>query len=269
MTELDRRPLVTSPGGRPAPPASRPARRSVRRDVGIAAAGGIGVVAVAAAGLAITSGAGGVAAADLAVVQSISGMHSPLLDAGALLIDRLLGPQLGMALVLLFAVAVWVTTRRVVEALTVLGVALLPWAAAETMKVVVGRDRPDPRLLVDPLLIEPHSFSFPSGHTALATGLALAIVLVVRGRRAWRLVAVVAALGVVVVAASRVWIGVHYPTDTVASTVLGCSVLALVLPSWRRLVDRFDPVDRLDRFDRRTTIPPLAATAPDSERNHP
>ncbi|WP_396599267.1 phosphatase PAP2 family protein [Frigoribacterium sp. R86507] len=231
---------MTSPGGRPAPPAPHPARRPVRRDVGIAVAGGIGIVAVNAAGLVITSGAGGVAAVDLAVVERVSRMHSPPLDAAALLIDRLLGPQLGAALVLLFAVAVWVTTRRAAEALTVLGVSVLPWAAAETVKVIVGRDRPDPRLLVDPLLVEAHSFSFPSGHTALATGLALAIVIVVRGRSGRRLVAVAVALGVVVVAASRVWIGVHYPTDTIASVVLGCSVVALALPLRRRVLDRFD-----------------------------
>lgn len=242
------------------------------------AAGGAGVVAVVVAGLAITSGAGGVAAADLAVVERVSRMHSPLVDGVALLIDRLLGPQLGAALVLLFAVAVWVTTRRAVDALTVLGVSVLPWAAAETVKLVVGRDRPDPRLLVDPLLVEPHSFSFPSGHTALATGLALAVVLVVRGRwagRRWHPAAVVVALGVLVVAASRVWIGVHYPTDTIASVVLGCSVVALALPVWRRIVDRPEPVDRLDRPepvdgpDRPTTVPPRAVTAPDIERNDP
>jgi undecaprenyl-diphosphatase len=220
-------------------------------------------VAVVLGGLLITSGAGRVGAADLAVVERVGRMHSPLLDAEALLIDRLLGPQLGVALVLLFAVAVGVTTRRAAEALTVVGVSVLPWAAAETVKLVVGRDRPDPRLLVDPLLVEPHSFSFPSGHTALATGLALAIVLVVRGRngrRGWQPVALVAALGVGIVAASRVWIGVHYPTDTLASVVLGCSVVALALPLWRRIVDR---------LDRPTTTPPGALTAPDTERNAP
>ncbi|MBD8141271.1 phosphatase PAP2 family protein [Frigoribacterium sp. CFBP 8759] len=269
MTALDGRPPVTSRGGRPAPPDPRPDRRPVRRDVGIAAAGGAGVVAVVLGGLLITSGAGGVGAADLDVVERVGRMHSPLLDGAALLIDRLLGPQLGVALVLLLAVAVGVTTRRAAEALTVVGVSVLPWAAAETVKLVVGRDRPDPRLLVDPLLVEPHSFSFPSGHTALATGLALAIVLVVRGRngrRGWQPVAVVAALGVVLVAASRVWIGVHYPTDTIASVVLGCSVVALALPLWRRIVDR---LDRLDRLDRPATTPPGALTAPDTERNAP
>ncbi|GAA0964579.1 phosphatase PAP2 family protein [Frigoribacterium faeni] len=237
MTVLHRPPSSALPRGRTAPPLF-PAVRAVVHDRAWVARGVTGVVGVVVAGLLITSGAGGVGEVDLDFVQHASRAHVPVLDETALLVDRLLGPQLGAALVLLLTVAVWVVTRRAAAALTVLGVAIGPWAAAELVKLVVQRDRPDPGLLVDPLIVEPHSFSFPSGHTALATGLALALVLLVWGRRGAPVVVGASALAVAAVGLSRVWIGVHWPSDTVASVVLGCSVMALALPPWLRLLDR-------------------------------
>lgn len=237
MTVLHRPPSPAFPRGRTAPPLF-PAVRSVVHDRAWAAWGVTGITGVVVAGLLISSGVGGVSEVDLDLVQHASRAHVPVLDEAALLVDRMLGPQLGAALVLLLSVAVWVVSRRAAAALTVLGVAIGPWAAAELVKLVVQRDRPDPGLLADPLIIEPHSFSFPSGHTALATGLALALVLLVWGRRCASIVVGASALGVSVVGLSRVWVGVHWPSDTVASVVLGCSVVALLLPPWLRLLDR-------------------------------
>jgi undecaprenyl-diphosphatase len=239
MTVLHRPPSPAFPRGRTAPPLF-PAVRSVVHDRAWAAWGATGVAGVVVAGLLITSGAGGVSEVDLDLVQHASRAHVPVLDGAALLVDRLLGPQLGAALVLLLVVAVWVVSRRAAAALTALGVATGPWAAAELVKLVVQRDRPDPGLLVDPLIVEPHSFSFPSGHTALATGLALALVLLAWGRRGAPVVIGTAALAVAGVGLSRVWVGVHWPSDTVVSVVLGCSVVALALPPWLHLLDRIE-----------------------------
>ncbi|ROS57775.1 phosphatase PAP2 family protein [Frigoribacterium sp. PhB24] len=255
MTVLHRPPSPALPRGRTAPPLF-PVVRSVVHDRAWAAWGATGVAGVVVAGLLITSGAGSVGEVDLDFVQHASRAHVPALDEAALLVDRMLGPQLGAALVLLLVVAVWVVNRRAAAALTVLGIATGPWAAAELVKLVVQRDRPDPGLLVDPLIVEPHSFSFPSGHTALATGLALALVLLVWGRRWTPVVVGASALAVAVVGLSRVWVGVHYPSDTLASVVLGCSVVALALPPWLRL---------LDRVQRRSgTGHPIGPSAPNS-----
>jgi len=84
-------------------------------------------------------------------------------------------------------------------------------------------------------------FSFPSGHVANATLLygALALLLVGHLRsRAWQGAVLLAAAGaVVLVAASRLALGAHYPSDVAAGAALAIAWLALcagALHGWQR-----------------------------------
>jgi membrane-associated phospholipid phosphatase len=68
-------------------------------------------------------------------------------------------------------------------------------------------------------------FSFPSGHSALGmVAYGILAVLVSRSRlpRPWR-TAIVVALGALValIGISRIWLGVHYPTDVIAGWAAG------------------------------------------------
>ncbi|WP_395406963.1 phosphatase PAP2 family protein [Pseudoduganella sp. UC29_106] len=81
------------------------------------------------------------------------------------------------------------------------------------------------------------TYSFPSGHTVAATlfyGL-LACYLVMRGRR-WLPVAG-ATLMVLLVACSRMYLGVHYLSDVLAAVAEGVAWLAICvtgMSTWRR-----------------------------------
>lgn len=82
--------------------------------------------------------------------------------------------------------------------------------------------------------------SFPSGHTQEGTTLAaLAIVLRPLGGKAWRIALWVGTVWGILMAASRVIIGAHWATDTVASFILtyGLILIGLWLTTWvaRRL----------------------------------
>jgi undecaprenyl-diphosphatase len=109
-----------------------------------------------------------------------------------------------------------------------LGAATIALASAgvEGVKAAVARERPD---LLEPILVE-HGFSFPSGHATLSmAAYGILAVLILRSRlpRPVRgTVVIVLAVLVVLVGISRIWLGVHYPTDVIAGWTTGALVVA-------------------------------------------
>ena len=107
--------------------------------------------------------------------------------------------------------------------------------------MLIDRERPPVPHLDD----SPPTSSFPSGHTAAATAFYLGTALVIawHTRHTWLRWGLVA-LGVlvpVIVATSRVYRGMHYPTDIVTSFLLGLSLLAVAT--------RLLPLSERDRPD--------------------
>ena len=100
------------------------------------------------------------------------------------------------------------------------------------LKHLVGRTRP--WLVVEglvPLVAEPDPNSFPSGHTCAAFAAASAWWRTLPW--SWRKIAAVAMAAVM--AFSRLYVGVHFPTDVVAGMAVGllCGWMAWLL--WKRL----------------------------------
>jgi undecaprenyl-diphosphatase len=96
------------------------------------------------------------------------------------------------------------------------------------VKLTVSRPRPD----ADEALIQAGGFSFPSGHAAIAVALYATLGYVLARRCTGSVRAGVIAGTALVVAAvgmSRVYLGVHYPTDVLAGWLTGG---AIVLASW-------------------------------------
>jgi undecaprenyl-diphosphatase len=94
---------------------------------------------------------------------------------------------------------------------------------------------PDVRLLVG----APHSYALPSGHTTSAFAAASGVLLAAKrllGRMpvwGWGMLALAAAI-----AYSRLYVGVHWPTDVAAGVVLGLASgrvgVHVALRRWRR-----------------------------------
>jgi undecaprenyl-diphosphatase len=100
----------------------------------------------------------------------------------------------------------------------------LAWFAAEGTKHLFNRARPfihDEEVL--PLIKTPSSSSFPSGHSATAAAGAISLSAVYPA-----FLPILAVAGLLV-AASRVYLGVHYPFDVFAGAAIGATVSALVL----------------------------------------
>jgi undecaprenyl-diphosphatase len=114
---------------------------------------------------------------------------------------------------------VWAGHR--VSALLFAGCVLGGFAVESAFKIAFGRARPD----LWPALVTEKSYSFPSGHTTMATvffGGLVAVVFHLRKSRRERVAAVVAAaLLIVGVATSRVYLGAHWATDTAGGMLVG------------------------------------------------
>jgi undecaprenyl-diphosphatase len=85
------------------------------------------------------------------------------------------------------------------------------------------------------LIRAPRDYSFPSGHTAAGFAAAFALSRMYGGRAAFA-----AYTAAALIAVSRVYVGVHYPSDIIAGTLSGTLCAAAVLFFARRRARR-DP----------------------------
>ena len=116
--------------------------------------------------------------------------------------------------------------RKYRHALVLAGAVLLAWISSDAGKALYHRPRPD---------LVPHgafvySGSFPSGHSTLSAATYLTLAMLVASletrRRTKALAYSLAAALVVAVGFSRVYLGVHWPSDVLAGWCLG-SIWAL------------------------------------------
>lgn len=85
------------------------------------------------------------------------------------------------------------------------------------LKNLVARVRPyDVNTAIAILIKKPHDFSFPSGHTA-ASFAAMTALFLAKMKKAWIAALVLAVL----IAFSRLYFYVHYPTDVLGGAVVG------------------------------------------------
>lgn len=113
----------------------------------------------------------------------------------------------------------------------------ITFVAGEVLiKNVVDRLRPfieNPEVAL--LIPEPASFSFPSGHTA--SSFAAAWILFLRSKK----MGVPALILALLIAFSRLYLYVHYPSDVLAGLILGILVAQIVWVVYkRRMFNRYD-----------------------------
>jgi undecaprenyl-diphosphatase len=195
----------------------------------------VGVFVLLATGVA----RGALARFDVAILLWMNSFARPVVDGVALEVTSLGSIWVVWLTVLIASGFLWETRHRYSAAL--LWVAVIGGMVLNrTLKFLFDRPRPD--LFEWRTPYAGHS-SFPSGHTMTATVVyATMAYLVVRlepSRRLRRLTLAAFAVVILLVAASRVYLGVHYPSDVLAGIAIGlawatlCALGIEVLRSYR------------------------------------
>jgi undecaprenyl-diphosphatase len=121
--------------------------------------------------------------------------------------------------------SLWLLLRRTPGRALLLAVTVLAERTlVEGLKDWIGRARPplDPHLL-------PHSLAYPSGHAANSLTAFLATALIVSPPAYRRAAAIAALIMATAVGLSRVYLGVHWPSDVIGGWALGLLAVTAAL----------------------------------------
>jgi undecaprenyl-diphosphatase len=179
---------------------------------------GLGIVFVFLAIAAALGSSGVLLTWDEPVQRFVEANRTPFLDTFFLSVSRLGSTVTVLALGGSLVLLTWHRCRAVSIAILVATLArpLLEF----TIKEVVSRDRPDLERMVAGT-----GYSFPSGHVlatiALFGLLPLVVGLFTRSRALWWATVAFSGTVIVLVAASRVYLGVHWFSDVTAGLVFG------------------------------------------------
>jgi membrane-associated phospholipid phosphatase len=185
----------------------------------------------------------GLGTAELGLDQDLSHHHSVVLTMVAMTLNYVFAPLAGGAIIFAVCLYLWLVRGALVSAAAFGLVASSGWVSSEVFKFLIARHRPDPGFLFDPLSPETGSDSFPSGHVAFAVALAFAVYFLARGTRWAKPAAAAGTVLAVTVAWSRLYIGVHYASDVLASFLATGAAVMLLTGLWNRYAHRI--FDRL------------------------
>ena len=131
----------------------------------------------------------------------------------------------------------WRTGRR--EAVMILAAGLLNFVNAP-LKLLIGRPRPSPDL-IEVFAVESDK-SFPSGHAFYAITIFgfLAYIIFVNLKKSILRTILLAAFTalILLIGVSRVYLGVHWPSDILGGYLIGGTFLILLIWFYRKQIDR-------------------------------
>lgn len=118
--------------------------------------------------------------------------------------------------------------------------ALSSTAIYQGMKYIFQRPRPDIALR----LIEESEYSFPSGHSMnclVSYGiLAYLLLRYCENRKLAKLLSIGLGLIIILIGLSRVYVGVHFPTDVIGGWSLGIAVLVAMMYAFEKFDGRYE-----------------------------
>lgn len=171
---------------------------------------------------------------DNAISQFIYSFRNPILTDIMLAISFLGAAFILEVATILIIILAWKKHKR--EAVLFTSVLAMGMILNYLLKILIQRPRPD----LAPLLNLEHSYSFPSGH-AMNSFIFYSLVsyFVFHFTRKKRLSAIVSVLSLILIfliGFSRIYLGVHYPSDVIAGFIVGFWVFVTTILIERTIV---------------------------------
>ena len=168
---------------------------------------------------------------DIAVNHRLSGIRQANPQFTSLVV---IATQLGSiyaTLALGLLASAWLAIRnRLRPALLLAATVIIERLTVDGLKLIIGRPRPG----FDLHPVVTSSSSFPSGHSANSMAVFVAVALIA-APLAWRRPALGAAIFLsLVIGTTRIFLGVHWPSDVVGGWAWGLLVVAVALAAGRR-----------------------------------
>ena len=152
---------------------------------------------------------------ELSILDWIQTLHTPFLDKIMVFITRL--GDAGIIWIMLSIVLLLIPKTRKSGAVMVVALVVDVLLCNIVLKNLVARTRPyDVNTGVHLLVAKLHDYSFPSGHTAASFASVTALYLAGE-KKLWKFALVLACL----IAISRLYLYVHYPTDVLGGVLVG------------------------------------------------
>lgn len=206
-------------------PSTDQKTRRVQRFWPLVSAFAVLVVAVLIGALVMLRGAGNPLGFDTEWMDEIVEHRSPVWEIPSLAMNYLGGGVIGVFIVPIAIIVGLCLFRRFWAALYFAAATILSAGLVQLLKGIFGRARPEE------ILVHADFGSFPSGHVANAT--TMAVVLAIILRRGWVWIAGV--VYVVLMLLSRTYLGAHWLSDTFGGLLLGAGVAVIV---WAPIANR-------------------------------
>ncbi|WP_430335478.1 phosphatase PAP2 family protein [Rhodococcus sp. ACT016] len=198
-------------------------------------AGGL-VVAMAVLAVQVHDG-GWLTGRDAALTSWFVAHRTATLDGAAMAVTDLGSPAATVVLAVAVAALFAWRSRSLVPAVALIGTVGAAAVSSAALKALIGRDRPSASLQ----RIVETDHSFPSGHvtgTATLLGMIVVIAAVGLSPRVRTLLALLAGCATVVVAATRVYLGVHWLTDVIGGALVASFWITIGATALRVVEDR-------------------------------
>lgn len=170
---------------------------------------------------------------DRGIIHAVHQLY-PQMNSYFLWVTKFANPITVVLLSFVFVGLFYFNKQKITALWLALSMALVSGAGNHLLKIFFQRARPT----ILPHMVTEHSFSFPSGHSTASTLLFGTLIFVMglffKEKKPRLIAQIVVGLLIVSIVISRIYLGVHYPSDVLGGMLFGSSWLFFTYPYYKQ-----------------------------------